>query len=136
MSILITKHLVISCLYFSYMCCIIKEKGENMKVDYKIIGARIKEQRKKYGITQEVLAEMLEVSIGYVSQVERGLTKISLDLLSEISTVLNCDVASLISESAINNDNYIETQLVNEIKQLDSKKRKMALDFIGLIKTW
>ena len=60
----------------------------------------------------------------------------ALDLLSEISTVLNCDVASLISESAINNDNYIETQLVNEIKQLDSKKRKMALDFIGLIKTW
>ncbi|MBQ7363167.1 MAG: helix-turn-helix transcriptional regulator [Clostridia bacterium] len=107
-----------------------------MRVDYKLIGARIKEQRKKYGITQEVLAEMLEVSIGYVSQVERGLTKISLDLLSEISTVLNCDVASLISESAINNDNYIETELVNEIKQLDSKKRKMVLDFIGLIKTW
>ena len=41
-----------------------------MNVDYKLIGSRIKAERKKLGITQEVLAEKLDVSIGYVSQIE------------------------------------------------------------------
>ena len=50
-----------------------------MRIDYKLIGNRIKTERKKSGITQEVLAEMLDVTVGYVSQVERGITKISLE---------------------------------------------------------
>ena len=48
-----------------------------MNIDYKLIGERIKRMRKSNGITQEILAERLNVSIGYVSQVERGITKIS-----------------------------------------------------------
>ena len=40
-----------------------------MNIDYKLIGQRIKRERKVRGITQEVLAERLNVSIGYVSQV-------------------------------------------------------------------
>ena len=35
-----------------------------MQVDYKLIGARIKEQRRLKGYTQENLAEKLEVSVG------------------------------------------------------------------------
>ena len=73
-----------------------------MNIDYKLIGERIKQARKSKCITQEYLAERLGVSIGYVSQVERGITKISLDLLGAISTVLERDVAFFISESAIN----------------------------------
>ena len=49
-----------------------------MNVDYKLIGERIQKTRKSKGMTQDVLAEKLGVSIGYVSQVERGITKISL----------------------------------------------------------
>ena len=71
-----------------------------MNIDYKLIGERIKKTRKSQNITQELLAEKLNVSIGYVSQVERGITKISLDLLGAISSILNCDVASFVTESA------------------------------------
>ena len=83
-------------------------------------------------MTQEILAERLNVSIGYVSQVERGITKISLDLLGAISSILDCDVAYLISESALNSNGYMETELINEIRKLDNKKRKFILDLIKL----
>ena len=43
-----------------------------MSIDYKIIGKRIKERRKICQITQETLAEKLGVSVGYISQIERG----------------------------------------------------------------
>ena len=83
-------------------------------------------------MTQEILAEQLGVSIGYVSQVERGITKISLDLLGAISSILNYDIAEFISESAVNSNEYMETELLNEIKKLDQKKKKFILQLIKL----
>lgn len=103
-----------------------------MNIDYKLIGERIKRMRKSNGVTQEVLAEHLDVSIGYVSQVERGITKISLDLLAAISTVLGCDIAYLVSESAINSNEYMESEIISEIKKLDQKKKKYILSVIRL----
>ena len=47
-----------------------------MSIDYKLIGSRIKSERIRQKITQEKLAESLDVSVGYVSQLERGITKI------------------------------------------------------------
>ena len=103
-----------------------------MNVDYKLIGERIKKARKAKGITQDVLAEKLGVSIGYVSQVERGITKISLDLLGAISSILECDIASFIAESATNSSEYMESELLSEIRKLDGKKKKYILEIIKL----
>ena len=103
-----------------------------MNIDYKLIGERIKKARKAKGITQDVLAERLNVSIGYVSQVERGITKISLDLLGAISSILECDIASLITESATNSNEYMESEILSEIRKLDGKKKKYILEIIKL----
>ena len=104
-----------------------------MNIDYKLVGERIKRARKSKGITQENMAERLNVSIGYVSQVERGVTKISLDLLAAISTILECDVAALISESAINSTEYLESERVTELCKLDQKKKKFIYNLIKLV---
>ena len=103
-----------------------------MNIDYKLIGQRIKQARKRKNMTQEDLAEKLNVSIGYVSQVERGITKISLDLLGAISTILDCNVASLISESATLSNNYMMTEIIEAIKKLDDKKRKYIFEIIKI----
>ena len=103
-----------------------------MNIDYKLIGQRIKRVRKSNGMTQDLLAEKLGVSIGYVSQVERGITKISLDLLGAISSILDCDIAGLITESAMNSSEYMESELLSEIRKLDGKKKKYILEIIKL----
>ena len=103
-----------------------------MNIDYKLIGERIKRARKAKGITQDNLAEKLDVSIGYVSQVERGVTKISLDLLAAISSILDCDIAGFISESAINSIEYLESEIVSEFRKLDQRKKKFVLNLIKL----
>ena len=104
-----------------------------MNVDYKLIGNRIKLKRKSMNMTQEVLSEKLDVTIGYVSQVERGITKISLDLLAEISAILKCDIAELITESSIESDTYMFSELMHEIDRLSNKKRKLLLEIIKLL---
>lgn len=103
-----------------------------MNVDYKLIGERIQKARKSKGMTQDVLAEKLGVSIGYVSQVERGITKISLDLLGAISGILERDIAEFITESATNSHGYMESDLLTEIRKLDGKKKKYILEVIKL----
>ena len=101
-----------------------------MNIDYKLIGERIKKARKNKGMTQELLAERLNVSIGYVSQVERGITKISLDLLGAISSILDYDVSFFVSESAVNSNEYMESEIVAELRKLDNKKKKYIMQII------
>ena len=104
-----------------------------MNIDYKLIGSRIKAERKKLGMSQEALAEKLNVSIGYVSQVERGITKISLDLLGAISSILSCDITTLITESAVKNENYLSSEILHELERLEPKNRKLVIEFIQLL---
>lgn len=103
-----------------------------MNVDYKLIGERIKQARKAKDITQEHLAEKLGVSIGYVSQVERGITKISLDLLGAVSGILETDIATLVTGSAVHTNEYLESELLNKLRKLDRSKRRFLLEIINL----
>ena len=98
-----------------------------MNVDYKLIGSRIKSVRKRAGITQEMLAEQLDVTTGYISQVERGITKISLDLLGRISVILDCDVASFISNSSVQQATYMVDDITSLSSQLSPRDRGIIL---------
>ena len=40
-----------------------------MTIDYKALGAKIKEYRKKENITQEQLAEMADISLSHMSNI-------------------------------------------------------------------
>lgn len=104
-----------------------------MAIDYKLIGTRIKAARKKKDMTQEMLAERLEVSVGYVSQVERGITKISLDLLAHVSDILECDVAELVQASSVASENYLSREVAQNYSKLNSKERGLVDGIIKLI---
>lgn len=47
----------------------------------KSVGKRIQEHRKAKDLTQDKLAEMIDVSPNYLSALERGMYNISLELL-------------------------------------------------------
>lgn len=53
-----------------------------MALDYTIIGERLKKARTDKKMTQENLAEQLDVSIAFLSRVERGNSHINLKRLS------------------------------------------------------
>ena len=49
-----------------------------MEIDYKAIGQRIKIARIKKGITQEAVADIIDITPAHMSNVETGKTKVSL----------------------------------------------------------
>ena len=68
-----------------------------MKVNFGLIGKRIKEHRQRRNLTQEMLAELIEMSPGYISMVETGRKKASLDTLLSVSKVLNITLNVLLT---------------------------------------
>ncbi len=60
----------------------------NKVAKLKLLGARIKEFRKKRNMTQEKLSEKLDISRNYLSKIENGKKTMSLDLLFEIKDIL------------------------------------------------
>ena len=96
-------------------------------IDYKSIGRRIALNRKKVGVTQASLAEHLEVSESFISQIERGKAKISLPRLYQISEFLNMDIALLVSDFRTSEMN---SEIEMLVKDWTPEQRSMLIDLI------
>ena len=104
-----------------------------MSIDYGIIGARIQRTRKSKKLTQENLAEMLDVSVGYVSQIERGITKANLEMLSTISNLLECDICFLLSGTVREQTAYLDDELMHKYSKLSTEQKALAIKLIDAI---
>lgn len=101
-----------------------------MSVDFKLIGSRIKETRKKFGKTQEWLAEQIDVSVGYISQIERGITKINLETLGEICSILGGDIAYIVSGSATEQNTYLTDEVSKKFALLSERDKKIVVELM------
>lgn len=96
-----------------------------MAIDFKLIGDRIKKRRKACGKTQEDLAADIYVSAGYISQIERGITKVNLETLSEIADILECDIADFISMSNLHSTDSLKNDFSIIYNKLNIEERNM-----------
>ena len=67
-----------------------------IKIDYKSIGVRIKAARQQKHYTQDQVAEMCDVSIQHISNIENNKTKVSLPLLIDIANALQVTLDQLV----------------------------------------
>lgn len=67
-----------------------------MIIDYQLIGQRIASHRRQRHITQEHLAEHLDVSTTFISKIERGKTQLSLERLVQICQYLHINPTELL----------------------------------------
>lgn len=60
------------------------------------LGHRLAAFRRKRGLTQEQLSELAGLDRSYISQLERGLTNPSLDVLLRIAQALELDICAFL----------------------------------------
>lgn len=65
-------------------------------LDYEQIGKQVKIARIQAGVTQEYLAEKVKISTTHLSNVERGTTKVGLNVIVDISKALNVSLDILL----------------------------------------
>lgn len=83
----------------------------------KDIGNKIKLLRQSKGMTLKTLSEQVGLSIGFFSQLERGLTSVAVDTLSKIAEVLGVNLTYFFSSPKDKEDIVIKSyqQEVSEI---------------------
>lgn len=71
-----------------------------MNIDfYKNLGKNIKKRRKELGLTQQELADKLNISLNFMGKIEVAFSKPSLDTLIEIADKLEIPVYELVKFS-------------------------------------
>ncbi len=86
------------------------------------IGKRISERRKLMGLTQEQLAERMDVSIQMISNLERGVKAIRIENLIRLSQILKISTDYILTGKQTTDD---MSTLAEHISQLEEDKRKM-----------
>lgn len=104
-----------------------------MSINYKVIGQRIKRRRKSMNKTQDNLAELLSVSVGYVSQIERGVTRPNLDTLARIASFLDCDLSELVTGVTATQSGYLQGELQKVCGDMTDSQRSMLLEIAQVI---
>lgn len=99
--------------------------------DYKkAFGERLRQQRKLQCLTQEQLAERLDISIKHYSEVERGLTGMSIENLIKVSAILQTSLDYLIKGISI--DYPVPLRMIEIYKNCPKSKQKILLEILEL----
>lgn len=104
-----------------------------MSIDFVLIGSRIRKFRKKAKLTQEKLAELMEVTPGYISQLETAKSVPKLETLAKISTILDCDIGYIVSGAVKNEDNYLMGEFSEKFLLLSEDHRQIVLDLMDVL---
>ncbi len=89
------------------------------------LGKNIHKYRKLKGITQEKLAEMIDVEINSISSIERGRFFPSPDNLVKISNALNVSFSDLFNFTDDYSCEYYEKEITQKLSLLKNDKSKL-----------
>ena len=87
-------------------------------VDYKDLGKRVRELRRKLDLTQEELAEQCGISASFLGHIERGTRVASIETLVGLCNLLHVTPQYLLSASL----NTFEPYMPSGISQQDRSK--------------
>lgn len=104
-------------------------------INYEIIGNRIKEKRLEKQLTQENLAESIDVSPEYMSKIENGRVQINLKRLAELSLILECPIEYLVAGTVIQAPDYKVNEFNQLMKSCSPKEKDVIYRVAELITT-
>lgn len=98
-------------------------------VDLAEIGRRIQSRRKQQGLTQEQLADRMNVSIQMISNLERGNKAIRIDNLINLSQILDVSTDYILTGKETQDDFHALTARIEALSPADRKMIEMLVDY-------
>ena len=94
-------------------------------IDYGVIGSRIKQARLAKNMTQEDLADKIDISVAFLSRVERGNSHINLKRLNQLCGLLDVSESYLLNGASSSSENYLDKEFTDLIKSVSPEKQKL-----------
>lgn len=102
-------------------------------VDYEEVGKRIAARRRELGLKQWQVEQDADLCFKYLSNIERGKTVISIDVLMKLCGVLDTTPDALLLDAVVDDDNDYLKSINNRVRQMSSKQARLALSLIDWI---
>ena len=101
-----------------------------MELDYKDIGSRIAARRKKLGLKQSEVEERAKIGYKYLSNIERGISIPSLEVILRLSLALDTTPDEFLvgAVRAPSDDEW--KSIADMLKRLDSKQLGLVKSFV------
>lgn len=99
-----------------------------MALDYSVIGSRLKKARIEKGLTQEKVAEKLDVSVAFLSRIERDTSHINLKRLSEICSILGVTEGYILNNTSIDSKKYLTAEFSELLSSCSKEKQKLIYE--------
>ncbi len=104
-----------------------------MALDYSVIGQRIKQARLAKNMTQEDLAEMIDISVAFLSRVERGNSHINLKRLNQLCGLLDVTEGYLLNGASNSDTNYLNKEFSELLSKCSPNKQKLIYNVAQVI---
>ena len=92
-----------------------------MKSTKELIATRLKELRKKRGLTQEELAEAINLDAKHLSKLERAGSYPSIPTLEKLADALQVELKDIFNFDSLKDKNYIIDEFQKILKYSDNK---------------
>ena len=99
-------------------------------MDQIAIGARIKAARERVHLTQEQLAEIIDISPTHMSVIERGIKTPKLDTFVRIANALGVSTDALLQDVVVPVNDSIMAELSARIGRMPQKDQERILNAI------
>ena len=96
-------------------------------MDYYAIGQQIRKVRKAHGLSQEQLAERVNISTTHMSHIETGNTKLSLPVLVDIATALEVRTDDLLERVLYTTGHAVE-EITAVLEGCSAQEAKAIVD--------
>ena len=99
-----------------------------MEINYTDIGKRIQTRRVKLSITQEKLAETIDLTVGHLSGIENGKTKFSFGSMIRIANALEISLDELACGSLMLGRPIIQNEFSELLADCSPEEASIILD--------
>lgn len=107
-------------------------------LDFRTIGMKIRNRRQSLGITQETIANGLDVNPSHISNIECGRANPSLSALVKIANLLQCSVDCFIDGEYTytvngNSKASLDHQIMDKLRYCDAVTKNKILKIIDIL---
>lgn len=95
-----------------------------------LIGDRIRETRKRKGLTQEQLAEIADISATFLGEIERNKKLPGLYIFTRIVMALDVSADYILRDILPSGQPYVDDETVKRLRRLSPKHRKIINEII------
>ncbi len=98
-----------------------------------LIGSKIKEIRKKQGLTQGQLAQKINVDPKYISRLETGSSTPSISTVTKIADALNAEISQFFIIERKEKKNQIIDSIVQKLANANLKQLSAIFEIVNVV---